>query len=65
MSGSVAPLEIRALDPASPDARRFLEWSDAYLASLYPAESNHLLDVETLRGPARVADGVVEVQSDE
>lgn len=51
MSGSVAPLEIRALDPASPDARRFLEWSDAYLASLYPAESNHLEDVEALSQP--------------
>ncbi len=51
MSGSAAPLEIRALDPASPAARRFLEWSDAYLASLYPAESNHLEDAEALRQP--------------
>ncbi len=29
----------------------FLQASDSYLALLYPAESNHLLDVETLRQP--------------
>jgi putative acetyltransferase len=38
-------------DPAQPDLIAFLEASDAYHGALYPAESNHLLDVESLRGP--------------
>lgn len=29
-----------------------LEMSDAYMASLYPAESNHLVDVSSLEGDA-------------
>lgn len=31
---------------------RLLEMSDAYMASLYPAESNHLVDVSSLEGDA-------------
>ena len=42
---------IRPLDPDSPGARRLVALSDAYLASLYPPESNHLETVEALRLP--------------
>jgi putative acetyltransferase len=37
---------IRRADPH--DFVALLEASDAYAASLYPAESNHMLDIETL-----------------
>lgn len=42
------PCVIQAIDPDRADARGLIEASDAYLASLYPAESNHLTDVATL-----------------
>lgn len=35
-------MEPQPLDPWSPAAQHLLALSDAYLASLYPAESNHL-----------------------
>jgi putative acetyltransferase len=38
-------------DPKRDDVMALLEASDAYMAGLYPAESNHLLDVDTLRQP--------------
>lgn len=38
--------------PRQPAVLRLLEMSDAYMASLYPAESNHLLDVSSLEKPA-------------
>jgi putative acetyltransferase len=41
--------EVRRADPR--EFVSFLQASDAYAASLYPAESNHLLDVETLLRP--------------
>lgn len=34
--------------PRQPEILRLLELSDAYAASLYPAESNHLVDVSML-----------------
>jgi putative acetyltransferase len=34
--------------PTDPQVIQMLEESDAYYASLYPAESNHLLDIESL-----------------
>lgn len=34
-----------------PAILRLLELSDAYMAALYPAESNHLLDVSALEKP--------------
>ncbi|WP_117191117.1 GNAT family N-acetyltransferase [Rhizobium terrae] len=34
--------------PRQPGVLRLLELSDAYAASLYPAESNHMTDVATL-----------------
>jgi putative acetyltransferase len=42
-------IEIRRADPR--DYVSFLQASDDYAASLYPAESNHMLDVETLLRP--------------
>ena len=38
--------------PASPECSHLLEQSDAYAQSLYPAESNHLVDVSTLEKPS-------------
>lgn len=37
--------------PRQPEILRLLEMSDAYAASLYPAESNHLVDVSVLEKP--------------
>jgi putative acetyltransferase len=47
-------IDIAVEDPAQPDVAPLLQASDAYMASLYPAESNHMLDVASLRQP-RVA----------
>jgi putative acetyltransferase len=44
-------LAIRRADPGVPEVRRLIEELDAYMIPLYPAESNHLLDIETLRQP--------------
>lgn len=41
-------MKIVALDPASEAAGRLLALSDAYMAGLYPAESNHLLSMDAL-----------------
>jgi putative acetyltransferase len=40
---------IRVDDPASSTARDLIDRLDGLMASLYPAESNHLLSVEALR----------------
>ncbi|WFU48841.1 GNAT family N-acetyltransferase [Sinorhizobium terangae] len=37
--------------PRQPAVVRLLELSDTYAASLYPAESNHLVDLSTLEKP--------------
>ena len=37
--------------PRQPDIARLVEELDGYLAALYPAESNHLLDIEGLARP--------------
>jgi putative acetyltransferase len=42
---AVTPVPV---DPDSPEARRLLELSDAYLMALYPPLSNHLESVESL-----------------
>ena len=42
---------ITIADPAHPPVRAMVAELDAYLMPLYPAESNHLLDIETLRQP--------------
>ena len=42
---------IALTDPAEPSVRALIEALDAYMMPMYPAESNHLLDIETLRQP--------------
>jgi putative acetyltransferase len=44
-------IEIAVEDPDQPEVAPLLQASDAYMASLYPAESNHMLDVASLRKP--------------
>lgn len=44
-------LIIRRETPDQPDVQRLLDASDALAASLYPAESNHMVDVATLVQP--------------
>lgn len=39
---------INAETPDQPDVRAMLEQLDAYCAALYPAESNHLMDIASL-----------------
>ncbi|MCD2518053.1 GNAT family N-acetyltransferase [Massilia sp. G4R7] len=39
---------INAETPDQPEVRAMLEQLDAYCASLYPAESNHLMDIDSL-----------------
>lgn len=43
---------IAVESPRQPEIVRLLELSDAYAASLYPAESNHLVDLSTLEKPS-------------
>ncbi len=55
-------ISINRVDPAVPAVRQLIEELDAYMIPLYPAESNHLLDIEALRQPqmrffAAVVDG--------
>jgi putative acetyltransferase len=49
--GKIMPVTIAKEAPRQPDVIRLLHLSDAYMASLYPAESNHLLDVSALEKP--------------
>jgi putative acetyltransferase len=42
---------IRIEDPDQPDIVALLRAADAWYATLYPAESNHLLDIATLQRP--------------
>src|SRR5271156_5422688 len=44
-------IEIGVEDPDQPEVVPLLQASDAYMASLYPADSNHMLDVASLRQP--------------
>lgn len=43
------PVTIAIEDPDQPDIRAMIAASDAYMTALYPAESNHLVDVADLR----------------
>jgi putative acetyltransferase len=45
------PLIVRRESPRQPEVLRLLAALDAYLESLYPPESNHLLDLESLCAP--------------
>jgi putative acetyltransferase len=56
-------ISITRADAAEPSVRVLIEALDQYMIPLYPAESNHLLDIETLRQPqmlffAAAVDGV-------
>jgi putative acetyltransferase len=42
---------VAAESPRQPEVVRLVEELDVYLSSLYPPESNHLLDIETLAQP--------------
>ena len=44
-------VEIAEESPRQPGVIRLLDMSDAYMAALYPAESNHLLDLASLEKP--------------
>ncbi len=44
-------IEIRIESPDQPEIAALLELSDAYMATLYPAESNHMLDIASLKKP--------------
>ena len=48
MSPQHASLEIGVESPDQPEVAALLESSDGYMAALYPAESNHLLDIASL-----------------
>ena len=45
-------LAIRQEPPDQPDVMRLIAALDGLMASLYPAESNHLLDIAALSDPA-------------
>lgn len=69
------PVTIAIEDPDQPDIRAMLKASDACMTALYPAESNHLVDVPALqaanvsflvarRGRTCVACGAVIIGAD-
>jgi putative acetyltransferase len=43
-------IAIAPEDPRQPDVRELIAALDRMMVDLYPAESNHLLDIETLAG---------------
>ena len=45
-------VDIQREPPRQPHVIRLLDMSDAYAASLYPPESNHLVDLSSLEKPA-------------
>jgi putative acetyltransferase len=47
--GDIPMLSIAIENPDQPDIIALLRAADAWYATLYPAESNHLLDVSTLQ----------------
>ncbi len=44
-------IRIAIENPAQAEVAALLEASDTYMASLYPAESNHMLDIASLQRP--------------
>ncbi|MFL6600548.1 MAG: GNAT family N-acetyltransferase [Steroidobacteraceae bacterium] len=44
-------MQINIENPAHPETLALLEASSAYMVSLYPAESNHILGVDALQRP--------------
>jgi putative acetyltransferase len=51
---SKAGISIGPEDPRQADIRRMIAESDALMEALYPAESNHLVDVDALAAPDTV-----------
>jgi putative acetyltransferase len=47
-------ISIEPEDPRQADVRRIIAESGAYLQTLYPSESNHLVDVDALAAPDAV-----------
>ena len=47
----MSTIVIEQVDPACLDARALIDELDAFLTSMYPAESNHLLSIESLQAP--------------
>ena len=45
------PVDIQLEPPRQPEVLRLLDMSNAYMASLYPAESNHRVDIDALEKP--------------
>lgn len=45
-------ITIALESPRQDDVARLIQELDAYQSSLYPAESNHLLDIDTLAAPS-------------
>jgi putative acetyltransferase len=48
---SESDIEIRREDPRAPDVTKLIRDLDEMFHHLYPAESNHLVDIETLAAP--------------
>jgi putative acetyltransferase len=46
-----ASISIERVDPRNPEVRALIHELDDYLGTLYPAESNHLVDTEALAAP--------------
>jgi putative acetyltransferase len=44
-------IQLAVENPDQPEIAALLEASEAYMASLYPAESNHMLDIASLQRP--------------
>lgn len=51
---SSAGISIEPEDPRQADVRRLIAEADAMMQALYPAESNHFVDVDALAGPDAV-----------
>ena len=43
-------IAIERVDPREPEVSALIHELDRYMGGLYPAESNHLVDIETLAG---------------
>ena len=50
MQGNAA-IEIVLADPRTPAIAALVRELEQYMIALYPAESNHLVDIETLAAP--------------
>jgi putative acetyltransferase len=53
-------MSVVVVSPDHPGVAAMIADSDAHMASLYPAESNHMTDPASLGGPAATLFGVVQ-----